>query len=309
MNSKVGKHHHLLHGHIRSITPAIIVSFLLIGTPFFVGLQIGEAQVGVPHIFSTDQIAPTFIVSIVPGAAFPDSQFHYYPQDIAVPVGTAIGWFNDDPGQPHTVTSGTPDDTANSGTLFNSGIMPLGSSFQYSFDEPGTFEYYCTIHPWRVATVTVGGAIERGSNFELRSGTGPILDLTQHNRTVLEFRPFTFSPQADPIIYNVSLVAPNATEIISESFIATSFFVRADNNLYLELVNDASMNRTSVYGPDVWDPVTGTYHIAGNLFEAAGEYIVGVEVTSIGDTPPADRIADEFMIQVETQPTNSTASQ
>lgn len=87
----------------------------------------------------------------------------------------------------------------------------------------------------------------------MRSGTGPTLDLTQHNRTVLEFRPITFSPQADPIIYNVSLLDPaTQEEIFSESFMATSQFVRADNNLHLELINDPTLNRTSIYGPDVW---------------------------------------------------------
>lgn len=37
-----------------------------------------------------DQIAPTYIISIAPGAAFPDNPFHYYPQHIAIPVGTTV---------------------------------------------------------------------------------------------------------------------------------------------------------------------------------------------------------------------------
>jgi plastocyanin len=266
--------------------------------------SIAYAQVGTFPIRPADQIIPTYIVSIVPGAAFPGSIFHYYPQDIAVPAGTIVAWFNDDPGRLHTVTSGAPDDTANSGTFFNSGLLPLGSSFHYSFDEPGTFEYFCAVHPWMTSTVTVSDASERGSNFELRSGTDPTLDLSQHNRTVLEFRPITFSPQVDPIIYNVSLLAPDTQEtIFSESFITISQFVRANNYLYIELINDATIERISVYGPDVWDPLTGTYHVAGDLFERDGEYTIKVQATSIGETQPADRIEDEFRLQVveETQ--------
>ena len=50
----------------------------------------------------------TYAVSIIPGAAQRSSLVHYYPPAIAVPVGTTIAWFNNDAGQPHTVTNGLP---------------------------------------------------------------------------------------------------------------------------------------------------------------------------------------------------------
>ncbi len=252
------------------------------------------AQQGLfPFPSANEEVLPTYISRIIPGAAFEGSLFHYYPEDIAIPAGTTIAWFNDDPGQPHTVTSGNPDGPSN---IFNSDLIPYNSSFQYTFDEAGTFDYHCTIHPWRTGTVTVSEAVELGRNFELRSGTGPILDLTEYNSTVIDIKPISFSPpHTTPVTYNLSLVAPNTQEeVFSESFFVL------DNDLQVELVNNATMNRTQAYGPDITDPITGTYHVIGNLFETSGEYTIRVEALTIGNTTPTERIVDEFSIQVVT---------
>ena len=61
-------------------------------------------------------IKATYAVEIVPGAAQKTNLIHYYPPAIAVPLGTAVGWYNNDPEQPHTVTSGLPG-ASDSGTL------------------------------------------------------------------------------------------------------------------------------------------------------------------------------------------------
>ena len=73
-----------------------------------------------------------------------------------------------------------------------------------------------------------------------------------------------------------------------------------DSDLQVELVNNATMNGMQVYGPDFTDPITGVYHVIGNFFEASGEYTIRVEAIAIGNTPPTQRIVDEFRIQVVT---------
>ena len=70
----------------------------------------------------------------------------YDPQRIEVPVGTTVDWTNDDPFA-HTVTA---DDGA-----FDSGTMDAGQIFSHVFDDPGTFDYFCAIHPSMTGTVTV----------------------------------------------------------------------------------------------------------------------------------------------------------
>ncbi|HEY7079660.1 MAG TPA: hypothetical protein VH500_08165 [Nitrososphaeraceae archaeon] len=68
-------------------------------------------------------IGAQYAVFIVPGASQRTNLIHYYPPLISIPTGTTVAWFNNDPEQPHTVTSGLPNAT-NSGDMFNPGIMP-----------------------------------------------------------------------------------------------------------------------------------------------------------------------------------------
>jgi plastocyanin len=273
---------------------ASVVAAPFILTTIIVVPNIANASLGLFSLLS-EGVTPTYISRIPPGAAFEGNLFHYYPEEMAVPSGTTVAWFNDDPAQLHTVTSGTPDDEANSGRVFNSGGIPYLSFFQYTFNEAGTFDYYCPIHPWITGRVTVSAAVEQGQHFDIRSGTGPTLNLSENDRTVLDFKSITIAPQeTTPLTYNVSLLAPNGQTIFSESFFVLN------NDLQVELINNATTNRTSVYGPDFSDPVTGTYHIRGNLFETSGEYAVRVELVAIGNERPEERIVDEFRMQVTT---------
>ena len=66
--------------------------------------------------------------------------------NIQVKVGTTVTWTNQD-SVPHSVTfkNGMKD----------SGLLYQGRSFSYTFRTPGTYQYYCTVHPYMVATVTV----------------------------------------------------------------------------------------------------------------------------------------------------------
>ncbi len=76
----------------------------------------------------------------------------FSPASITVTVGTKITWTNKD-SFAHTVTSGTP---GNQTTYFDSGNIPAGSTFSFTFDSAGTFKYFCKIHPTVMqATVTV----------------------------------------------------------------------------------------------------------------------------------------------------------
>jgi amicyanin len=74
------------------------------------------------------------------------ANFAYAPSNIQVSAGTTVTWTNQDTA-PHTVTlkNGMKD----------SGWLRQGQSFSYTFTTPGTFDYYCTVHPTMVARVTV----------------------------------------------------------------------------------------------------------------------------------------------------------
>ncbi len=71
------------------------------------------------------------------------------PAEVTVKVGDTVEWTNSDD-IPHTVTKdGGP------GADFDSGSLDAGATFEQTFDEPGTVDYVCTIHPGQAGTVTV----------------------------------------------------------------------------------------------------------------------------------------------------------
>lgn len=66
----------------------------------------------------------------------------------SVSAGTTVTVTNQD-GVTHTWTS--EDD------VWNSGGLSSGDSFEYTFDEPGEYSYFCSIHPTMEGTITVEG--------------------------------------------------------------------------------------------------------------------------------------------------------
>ena len=65
----------------------------------------------------------------------------FSPEEITMPPGTTVVWTNKDTTQ-HTVTSGTRDEPTNT---FDETVPP-GSTYRYTFEEPGTYPYFCSIH-------------------------------------------------------------------------------------------------------------------------------------------------------------------
>jgi len=72
--------------------------------------------------------------------------FSYMPHDITVTVGTTIIRVNNDD-IPHTVVSTTD--------LFKSKALDTDDKFSFKFDKPGTYDYFCSIHPKMTAKVIV----------------------------------------------------------------------------------------------------------------------------------------------------------
>jgi plastocyanin len=72
--------------------------------------------------------------------------FVFGPQTLSVPVGTTVTWTNSDD-IPHTAVS--------TDGLFKSKVMDTDEKFSYTFTKPGTYPYYCTIHPRMTGQVVV----------------------------------------------------------------------------------------------------------------------------------------------------------
>lgn len=77
----------------------------------------------------------------------------YDPNPINVNAGDSVTWTNSD-NDIHSVTSGG-DEGPSIGQEFDSGILGEGQSFTHRFENPGTYEYFCSIHPSMVGEVIV----------------------------------------------------------------------------------------------------------------------------------------------------------
>jgi len=95
-------------------------------------------------------IKPIFAISAgdkpAASATVKIDNFSFGPADLNVAAGTTITWTNQDD-VPHVVAS---DDK-----LFKSKPLDTDDHFSYTFTRPGTYVYYCSIHPKMTAKVVV----------------------------------------------------------------------------------------------------------------------------------------------------------
>jgi YVTN family beta-propeller protein len=81
------------------------------------------------------------------GAKVSIENFTFIPQVITIAPDESVTWSNND-GGPHAVAF--KDGSAGSETLFP------GKTFSRAFAQPGTYEYYCSIHNYMIGRIVVG---------------------------------------------------------------------------------------------------------------------------------------------------------
>ena len=74
--------------------------------------------------------------------------FSFGPVTLTVPVGTTVTWINRDD-IPYTIVS-TDDPKA-----FKSKVLDTDEKFSFAFSKPGTYPYFCSIHPKMTGQVIV----------------------------------------------------------------------------------------------------------------------------------------------------------
>ena len=75
--------------------------------------------------------------------------FTFGPQELKVKAGTTITWTNEDD-MPHTVVS--PNN-------FRSKVLDTEGAYSFTFTTPGTYKYFCSLHPHMTGTIVVEAAI------------------------------------------------------------------------------------------------------------------------------------------------------
>ncbi|MCI2430458.1 CHRD domain-containing protein [Candidatus Acetothermia bacterium] len=72
----------------------------------------------------------------------------FNPATVNITVGVTVTWVNED-SVPHTATSRDG--------IFDSPTLNRGQRFSYKFDKPGTYGYFCKLHPMMTGQVIVAG--------------------------------------------------------------------------------------------------------------------------------------------------------
>lgn len=75
--------------------------------------------------------------------------FAFGPASATISVGDTVTWTNNEDSIGHT--------TASDDGLWQSDLLQPGDGFERTFDEAGTFTYFCSIHPSMKASITVEG--------------------------------------------------------------------------------------------------------------------------------------------------------
>ena len=97
----------------------------------------------------------THTVDIPKGTSVPgceESNACYTPADITINAGDTVEWINVDTAA-HTVTGGSPADGPSG--VFDSSLVMANANYVFTFDDAGSYDYFCMVHPWMVGSVTV----------------------------------------------------------------------------------------------------------------------------------------------------------
>ena len=108
---------------------------------FFAACVLGIAWLvaGVGRVTASAQSKPETIEVKI-------DNFTFGPAELTIKAGTTVRWTNRDD-IPHTVVS--PD------KVFKSKVLDTDDQFSFTFSTPGTFPYFCSIHPKMTGKVVV----------------------------------------------------------------------------------------------------------------------------------------------------------
>jgi plastocyanin len=284
-----------------------------------------------PPVIGGQRDAPDYTIDIPHAAASENLTFE--PAEIGVPVGTTIMWINKDTA-PHTVTTFgqgldlSPPESFDSGHIpgTRSGLFevtPFGGSFIYTFDKPGVYEYFCTIHPNHEGRIVVGDTIQlsQNGNMILMEGANLPFNSSELSRILLAVVPskeVIDLPPRTTMTYNVSLLGPPpqsgptanqsgigiGPEDNPNQVLYTEQFLDTDGVLYLELIPQPAVNASTTefltWGPDIsataTGPHTGAFHIKGPVLVQNEFYTMQVSIVNIDEEILEEPIIEEFIL-------------
>lgn len=86
------------------------------------------------------------VVKAAAGAKVSIANFAFAPADVTVAAGATVTWSNDD---------GAPHGLAYKDGAKGTDVLLPGEKFSRTYDQPGTFDYVCAVHPYMTGKVIV----------------------------------------------------------------------------------------------------------------------------------------------------------
>ncbi|MDF3149288.1 MULTISPECIES: plastocyanin/azurin family copper-binding protein [unclassified Streptomyces] len=134
------------------------------------------------------------------------SGYAFSPTTLTITAGSTVTWTNQDTA-PHDVK------TTSAPAAFHSPMLNKGGSWSFTFNTPGTYAYYCTVHPNMTARIVVQAAAPKTSApapTHDHSGTGSSTghQSSGHHATAPSPTAATRSPASSPVRSTPSTSAP-----------------------------------------------------------------------------------------------------
>ncbi|HET7148471.1 MAG TPA: plastocyanin/azurin family copper-binding protein [Candidatus Nitrosopolaris sp.] len=214
---------------------------------------------------TTSAVPGVTTVNIVAGASVQGNP-NFVPNDAKVPLSNKIVWVNKDT-VPHTATSGTSASDPTSGKIFDTKIITNGQSSppqQLKGVKVGdSIPYYCQIHPYMTAKITVTAALSSSPSTSSNSsnstgaasgsGAAPALSILQGAST-----------QGNPAYAPATLTVKKGDSI--------------------QVTNKDSVPHTVTNGKDASDPTSGKLFDT-SIINAGSTAQVSTAKLSPGDYP------------------------
>lgn len=118
-----------------------LVGVIIVVAVVLVGFAIVKNSKTPTNSASSDQASPT--EAMAPNTVV-IKNFAFQPSPLSIKPGTTVTWVNEDSAG-HNVKS----------AAFSSQNLSNGDTFEFTFNNKGTFTYNCGIHPTMIGTIVV----------------------------------------------------------------------------------------------------------------------------------------------------------
>jgi len=153
----------------------------------------------------------------------------FIPSPVTIPMGGTVTWENNDTAA-HTATGGSA--TEGPSGVFDSSLIMAGSSFSHTFEDAGTFDYFCMVHPWMAGAVIVEDAAAAAAEAAMAA---PAIDAADYISTSgVPVTSITANADDDSVIIVIDAADDGELSVqlhdkIIRAFDDGSYFVLIDN--------------------------------------------------------------------------------